>query len=302
MKQWLGRIGGGGLAALAAVALAGGAIAYRLWHDPSPTRPATGAPADPLAELERRANADPGNAGAWQELGFAYFQQGRFADAATAYRRATGADANTSVLWSSLGEALVMASAHDPMPGEARTAFRKAAALDAGDPRARYFLAVDRDLTGDHEGAVADWLALLRETPEGAPWEADLKRTIEQVGKINAIAVDQRIAAALEHRPAPTMPAAPVMAGIAGPTQEQLAAATAIPPSEQQQMAESMVSRLAARLNGQPGDVDGWIKLMRSYQTLNRTSDARNALARAVAANPQQRAKLQQAAASLGIS
>ena len=68
------------------------------------------------ARLQQRAEAEPDNAGAWQELGFAYFERGRFADAAKAYEHATQADPNSAVLWSSLGEALVMASDRDPMP------------------------------------------------------------------------------------------------------------------------------------------------------------------------------------------
>lgn len=298
MKQRVARIGGGGLAAIAAVLLAAGAISYRLLDDPAPAdEPA--APADLIPGLERKANADPDNAGAWQELGFAYFERGRFADAAEAYRRATEADQRSAVLWSSLGEALVMASERDPMPPRAREAFHKAASLDPADPRARYFLAVEKDLSGDHEGAIDDWLALLRDTPDGAPWEADLRRTIEQVGTINKIAVAERIASTLRRRPARP---ANAMAGVPGPTREQLAAASAIPPSEQRQMAESMVARLAARLQGEPGDVEGWIMLMRSYQSLGRPTEAASALSRAVAANPQHKARLEQAAASLGIS
>ena len=297
MKGWLGKIGGGGLAAIAALAIAAGAIGYRLFDRAGEDR-AEAVPADPLAALERRAEAEPDNPGAWQELGFAYFERSQFGDAATAYRRATEADPDSAVLWSSLGEALVMASERDPMPAEARQAFRKAIALDREDPRGRYFIAVEKDLAGDHEGAVADWLALLADTPPDAPWEADLRRTIEQVGKINAIDVEQRLAAATADRP----DAPPAMAAIPGPTQEQLAAASSLRPAEQQQMAEGMVARLAARLADEPGDVDGWIMLMRSYQTLGRTAEARAALARAVAANPADRSRLEAAAQTLGVS
>ncbi|MFX7549094.1 hypothetical protein ABTJ50_22380, partial [Acinetobacter baumannii] len=74
-------------------------------------------------------------------------------------------------------------------------AFRRAVAIDPKDPRARYFLAVARDLKGEHRGAIDDWLALLKDTPPGAPWEADLRRTIEQVGKINHIDVAQQLSA-----------------------------------------------------------------------------------------------------------
>ncbi|HEY6815564.1 MAG TPA: hypothetical protein VI168_08500, partial [Croceibacterium sp.] len=64
MRGILAKIGGGGLAAIVAVALAAGTIGYRLLGTPA-EEPAAGA-ADPLAELERRADAEPDNAGAWQ--------------------------------------------------------------------------------------------------------------------------------------------------------------------------------------------------------------------------------------------
>src|SRR3546814_15157019 len=94
-----------------------------------------------------------------------------------------------------------MASDSEPMPAAASEAFDKAIALDANDPRARYFLAVRKDIGGDHRGAIDDWFALLSDTPRGAPWEADLRRTIEQVGAIHKIEV--------EDRPAATRPRAP---------------------------------------------------------------------------------------------
>lgn len=298
MKGLVGRIGGGGLAALAALAIAAGAIGYRLVDTAPDDGQGEVQPADPLAALERRAEAEPDNALAWQELGFAYFELGRFGEASTAYERATRVDPESAVLWSSLGEALVMASKRDPMPAEARQAFRKAIALDREEPRARYFMAVERDLAGDHEGAIADWLALLADTPAGAPWESDLQRTIEEVGKINGIEVRERVEAARARRPAPL----PQMAAIPGPTQEQLAAASSLRPAEQQAMAESMVERLAARLEGDPADVEGWIMLVRSYQALGRTGDARGALGRAIAANPSDRETLESAAKTLGVS
>ena len=41
---------------------------------------------------------------------------------------------------------------------------------------------------------------------------------------------------------------------------------------------------------------------MRSYQTLGRTAQARTALAEALAANPRERARLEAAAETLGVS
>jgi len=293
------RIGRGGIAAIAAVVLAAGVIGYRVLSGAGAEAPEMAAPAGSIAEFEQRTAASPNDAGAWQELGFAHFGEGNFDEAVRAYARATEISPNSAVLWSSLGEARVMASADDPMPAAALEAFRKAVALDPGDPRARYFLAVQKDLEGDHAGAIAGWLALLEDTPPGAPWESDLRRTIEQVGKINKIDVAGRIEAAMAARSLPPVPGG---AAIPGPTQDQLAAATSIPPSEQRGMAESMVARLAQRLKADPSNVDGWIMLMRSYRTLGRDGEAKAALRDAVAANPARAAELRSAAAGLGIA
>jgi cytochrome c-type biogenesis protein CcmH len=279
--------------------IAVGAIGYRIFADHPAAGPEAAMPADPLADLERKARASPDDAAAWQKLGFAQFDRQNYDAAVSAYERATAISPRDAVLWSSLGEARVMASWRDPMPPPALDAFRKAVALDANDPRARYFLAVQKDLQGDHKGAVADWLALLKDTPAGAPWDGDLQRTIEQVGKINKIDVARQMAAATAGRAKETPRLAD--AAIPGPSQQQLAAASSLPPGAQQAMAESMVARLAERLRNDPANVDGWVMLMRSYRTLGRDGEARKALADAIAANPSRAGELRTAAASLGI-
>jgi cytochrome c-type biogenesis protein CcmH len=261
---------------------------------------AAAAPAGTSIEaLEKQAQANPKDVDAWAKLGDAYFQDGRFADAASAFDRAIAIDPNQAILWSALGEARVMASQQDPMPGEAAAAFERAVALDPRDPRARYFLAVKKDLGGDHEGAIRDWLALLGDTPQDAPWRDDLVRTIEQVGKINKVDVAGRIAEAGGKSPAPAIPMA--ARGIPGPSSQDLAAAASLPPGEQREMAEGMVSRLESRLKGDPGNIDGWIMLMRSRITLDQPEKASQALKDAVAANPGNADMLRQQASILGI-
>lgn len=286
---------------LAAVVLAGGAIGYRvLSGDPSEVAEVATAEGPPTLEsLRAAAEKDPLNAGAWQELGFAYYESGLFEDAAKAYRQAIEGDDTNAVLWSSLGEARLMASESDPMPNAAVTAFEKAIGLDPTDARARYFLAVKKDLEGDHQGAINDWAALLKDTPPGAPWEANLRQTIVQVGKINNIAVDSAIAKADEGRPA----APQLTAGnaIPGPSQEQIAAASAISPTDQRGMAEGMVESLDGKLRANPNNPDGWVMLMRSRMTLGQPDKASQALKDAVAANPDDAERLKREAAALGV-
>lgn len=260
---------------------------------------------DPIAVLEARLEEDPRDVSAWQELGFIRFERGDFAAAADAYREATRLDPDGAVLWSALGEALVMDSKRDPLPPEALAAFRKAVELDPADPRARYFLAVKRDLDGDHKGALGEWLDLLEDTPSGAPWESDLARTIEQVATINKIDVADRLERVQSARSvqAPAAPAGPFAAtdGIPGPSAAQVAAASSIPPGEQRQMAEGMVASLEGKLAANPDNVDGWIMLMRSRMTLGQPDRARKALDDALAANPGAAPRLRAQAEALGI-
>jgi len=294
----------------AALLLAAGSIGYNVYEGAGGSDAPAAADAPPtIAQLRAAAEASPEDAGPWSDLAFAHFQQGEFAEAAAAYRRAVGIAPDEAVLWSALGEALVMGSARDPLPPQALEAFNKALALDPTDPRARYFLAAKKDMDKDHEGAIAAWLDLLADTPPGAPWEADLVRTIEQVGQINKIEVAGRIAAAQANRtPAILAPGSGSVAGSAaspnvrGPSAAEVAAASAIPPGEQRQMAEGMVAQLEARLQKEPGNLDGWVMLMRSRMTLGEPAKAKAALEAAVKANPGEAAELRRQAQALGIS
>ena len=290
---------------IAAFVLLAAAVGYAIWRDaaPSAAAPASetaAAPSDQLAALETRAQREPNSADAWTALGAAKFDLGDFAGAIAAYDKAVALSPESAGLWSALGEARVMASDSDPMPAAASQAFDKAIALDARDPRARYFLAVRKDIGGDHQGAIDDWFALLADTPRGAPWEADLRRTIEQVGAIHKIEVATRLAST---RPRPlTADEMPVAArAIPGPSRADMEAASQLPKGQQDAMIEGMVSGLEAKLKANPADVDRWIMLLRSRMTLGETAKAAQALKDGVAANPAAAGRLQAQAQLLGV-
>ncbi len=257
----------------------------------------TATPADPLTALEARTRDNPEDGAAWAELGARYFDAARFDLAVTAYGAAIRQAPRDAALWSARGESRVMASAQEPMPVAALADFQTAIGLDPKDPRARYFLAVRQDLAGDHQGAIDAWLALLADTPPGAVWEADLKRTIEQVGKINGIAVADKLAGV--RQPVPQAPSA--IRAIPGPSAADLARAQTMRPAEQREMAEGMVARLEGKLKADPGNVEGWVMLIRSQVTLGEPAKARAALTQAVAANPGNAAMLREQAALLGV-
>ncbi len=296
---------GGTILLLLALAVAGFVIGTKLVRGPAPAASPSAA-SDPLTTLEARVKDQPDDGEAWSALAGAYYDAGRFDQAVTAYDAAVKLAPQRAVLWSGRGEARVMASPRDPMPAAAAADFEQALARDPRDPRARYFLAVKLDLAGDHTGAIDRWLDLLAETPPGAVWETDLRRTIEQAGKINRIDVARRLAAV--RQPAPALPApgiaalpAPGIAAVAGPSAADITRASAMRPAEQRQMAEGMTARLADKLKRDPANVDGWIMLIRSRVNLGQMDQARAALEAAVAANPGKTAQLREQAAALGL-
>jgi cytochrome c-type biogenesis protein CcmH len=296
-----GRFGAGKIALVISALILVTTLGIRTFRangaDPVPplaSAPAIAHPAS-IEALEHRANGNPRDRAAWQALGAAYFDSSRYENAVVAYEKAGNLGQPSAQLFSSLGEARVMASKTDPMPALAAAEFERALTLDPKDARARYYLAVKKDLGGDHNGAIRDWLGLLADTPPGAPWEVDLRRTIEQVGKINRIEVASQIAAT-SPQPVPIAARA-----IPGPTARDIQAAASIPPSQQRDMAEAMVARLEARLQSQSRDIAGWVMLIRSRVSLSQPDKASAALRAAIGANPDKAARLRQEAASLGV-
>ncbi len=254
-----------------------------------------------IAELEAKLKKNPKDAEGWRMLGWAFFQTERFAEAASAYGRATQLAPTKGEYWSSLGEALVLAGKGD-VPADAKAAFTKAVALDNKDPRARYFLGVSKDLAGDHKGAVDDWFALLADTPSGAPWEADVRKLISDVGARDKIEVASRFAAL--RPPAAQGGSLVATAAIPGPSPAEMRSAAALPKGQQDMMVQSMVEKLEGKLKANPANTNGWIMLMRSRMMLGETAKAGAALASARAALGADAAALSlinQAASELGV-
>ncbi len=260
-----------------------------------------------IASLEKKLQEKPDDAEGWRMLGWSYFETERFAEAATAMRRAISLNPKNAEYHSMLGEALVMASKTADVPKDARAAFATAVQLDPKDARARYFIAVAKDLDGQHAAAIEDWFALLKDTPADAPYAQDIREVIANVGKERGIDVEKRLAATS------FAPAAqrfrtygPDVAGqgIPGPTREQMQAATKLPSGQQDAMVQGMVDGLADKLAKNPRNPEGWIMLMRSRMQLGETAKAAEALKTASATFRNDAAELRrikEAAASLGV-
>ncbi|MFS0736213.1 hypothetical protein ABC347_04105 [Sphingomonas sp. 1P06PA] len=301
----LGRIA---LALAAIIALIAVAIAVLRQREDAAAPVAAAAPAGDLrtmiAALETRLKANPNDAQGWRMLAIGYFETARYGDSVNAYKRLTALTPADGSAWSALGEAMVLAG-EGGVDAQAAQAFQTALRQDAKDARARYFLAVRKDMGGDHKGAVEDWIALLNDSPADAPYAESVRQITQQVASANKIDIAGRLPAAAPAAIAPPVAtgsgAAVASAGIPGPTRDQLAAASSLPPSQQDAMVKQMVDGLAAKLTANPKDPDGWIRLMRARMVLNDAPGATAALAAARAANPADAAKLADAARTLGV-
>ena len=264
-----------------------------------------------VAKLERRLADDPDDLDGWMLLGRSYMILGRHADAAKALEHALGPSQGDGRVWAAYGEALTLAAGGTVTP-EAAQAFERALEQMPGEPRSRFYLGLAVQQKGDHKGALARWVALEADTPEGAPWEAMLAQHIETAGTAAGVDVAAARQAALSARPggrrppapvpparppvaaAPTQPAPPPApppsaAGAApprGPSQADVRAAEGMAPADRQAMIQGMVDGLAAKLKDNPGDLQGWLRLGRSYGVLGRADESRAAYARAAALAP----------------
>ncbi len=293
---------------IAAAVIAAGAVGFTVYQRsggdvsaPAPAAPEQADIGSSIATLEAKLKENPDDAEGWRMLGWSLFETGKFAESAQAYKRATQIEPKKGEYWSSLGEALVLAGKGD-VPPDAKAAFTTALQLDGKDPRARYFLAVAKDISGDHEGAINDWIALLKDTPPGAPWEADVRRIITEVASKEKIDVSGRMA---NLQPAPAAGGAAIAtAPIPGPTPQQMRDASSMPKGQQDMMIQGMVEGLETKLKDNPDNPQGWIMLMRSRMSLGETAKASAALksARAALSKDQQKLGMVNAAADeLGV-
>jgi len=236
------------------------------------TDPGSLQPAKIAAVLEQIAAQRPRDPEPLKHLALARMASGDVTGASQALRRAVTLAPDRVDLWVGLGETFV-AEANGEVGTDARRAFAEALRRDPGNVSARYHLAKGRIGDGDLAGGLAGWRALLASLPADDPRRAGFGQEIAQTEARGGLA--------------PT-----------GAPAEQ-AAPPAGEPAEVQDFIQTMVAGLAARLEANPDDADGWIKLVRAYAVLGDTVQRDAALAKAQARfgdQPKVLAALRQAA------
>jgi cytochrome c-type biogenesis protein CcmH len=226
---------------------------------------------DALARLEAHLKEQPEDLTGWLLLARSEMGLGRYRLAAEAYRHAAGLSGQRGDIASDWGEAQVLAAGGTVTPA-AQAAFAAGLRDKATEPRARYYLALAQMQRGDPKAALDAWAALASEAPADAEWLPLVRRRIAEAAK--SLGID----------PA-TLGGAAAAPGETAVTAAAKAAANAS-PEERQAMIRAMVDRLAARLQTEPDDVEGWARLGRSYMVLKEPAKAKDAYTRAVKLKP----------------
>lgn len=224
------------------------------------------------ARLAQQMEQQPDRVDGWLLLGRSLRTIENYDEAMRAFERALALTGRAPDVLSEYGEILVLA--HGGRVAEpARRVFEETLRGFPTEPRARYYLGLAKAQQGDPRGALQDWVDLIAMSPPDAPWLADIRREIRGVAA--AAGID---AATLTPSAGLPDPAA------GGLGEEDVKAAAEMSPEERDAMIRAMVEGLAQRLEDEPGDADGWRRLARAYEVLGESEKAKEALARAEAA------------------
>ena len=225
-------------------------------------------------KLAQRLKKEPNSLEGWALLARSYRALHRNGEAAQAYERAYALSGNDVRYAGDYAEALMLAADGQVTPS-AQALFEQVVKADASEPQARFYLGLAKAQAGQTREALAMWRSLEVDSPADAAWLPAVRDMIASVAR----------EAGIDPASVPATSTAPI-SQTPGPTADDVAAAQAKSPPEQQKMIRDMVEGLAQRLAANPDDLEGWKRLGRSYLVLNEPAKAQQAYARAVSLAP----------------
>jgi cytochrome c-type biogenesis protein CcmH len=208
--------------------------------------------------LEQKLGENPNNAEGWLLFARTQSMLGDWTKATDAYRHAIALGQNGADAFAGYGEMLVLSQQGVISPA-AQNAFVAAQKTDPKNDVARFYLALADSQGGEVAKAMEAWLGLAADITDDSPMRPEIARRVAEAAKSGGLPVPP-LPKGLPPAPEPV-----AGAGAGGPTAEQMAAATQLPPAERDKMISAMVAQLAAKLADNPNDLDGWMRLGRAY-------------------------------------
>ncbi len=214
-----------------------------------------------ISGLQAKLKANPNDAEGWRMLGWAMFNTQHFQESADAYTKALAIDPNNVDYKSALLESIVQ-TAQGVVTPKVQEMITDVLAKQPKDLRARFYDALGHEQSGDQQGALDRWLALLSDAPADAGWKDDVKQRATDLAKALGKDVSAQLSG-VASAPVPAQAAKPLAAG------------------EKDAMVAGMIAKLAAKLDANPKDRDGWAMMIRSLIVTGDKKGADEALAKA---------------------
>jgi cytochrome c-type biogenesis protein CcmH len=240
---------------------------------------------DLVSQVEAHLERNPEDARGYAVVAPVYMRLGRFADAVNARRRLLALSGENADRQADLGEALA-AAANGVITVEAKAAFERALVLDPNDLKSKYYTGIAAEQDGDKAKAADIWTDMLKDAPPDAAWAPMVREALTRVGGTPPAAV------------------APPIAGSAGPSAADVAAAGTMSEKDRGDMIRGMVARLADKLKQDGNDLEGWQRLLRAYMVLGERDKAAAAATdakKALASDPDKLRQIGELIKSMGL-
>ena len=231
-------------------------------------------------QLAAQLESTPDSVG-FKRLADTYFTLRRYDEAVAAYKKIIEREGGSATIWSELGESLALGHEGLVVP-EAHAAFTKALQLDPQDSRARFYLGLAETQINEPRRAVAIWRDLEKDSPPDAPWMPMVKEHIASFAKdggFDPLSVPPAPPSLVSpHDAVMSTPSAQPESKLPAPSSGDAATAImAMPADDQNVMIHKMVDRLAAKMEANPNDLEGWSRLANAYRVLGETDKAQAA-------------------------
>lgn len=227
--------------------------------------------ADLTNRLLKRLSTDPdgGPTEGWVLLAQTYMRMGQYDDAVNAIATVVERPDVTSAILSQYAEAQIAAENGIVTP-KAMRAIDQSREINLDNPAAVYYKAIALDQSGDGTAAHDLLVARLNSADGFTPWMEVFVAQANQIGEtLGRPRIELASFAPMMRQDAP------------GPTASDMAAAADLSKEDRSAFIRSMVERLATRLETEPDDLDGWMRLAKAYGVLGENENSRNAYLRA---------------------